>query len=601
MDIILRGSGAVVAVAVVTVIMLSASLPLGLLVLIGVPVMAAGDHAAAQAAAPPPARPARPAGRPRHPGRRHRRGTAVLRGIGGEQVFADRYRVESQRTRGAGVRVASVESLLEERPGAAARPAGRGGDLARRAVRARGRAVGGRTRLLLRVRRLPHRPAAHADRGGRPADQGRRAPRDGSSASCRWSPRSPGPPSSATATCATRSRASWSARAWSPRSPRPRRRRPSPIADRLGRYSDGRVTLGGVPTEDLPTTAPQGARPGRRQRRRAVRRTLRDELDVRGEGDVEAAVHAACAEDIVDAPPAGLDTHVAEAGREFSGGQAAAPAAGPRADRRPGDPDPGRADQRGRRPHRGPHRRTPRQGPRRAGHPGRLHEPARARPGRPRLLRRAREAVAEGTHLRAADRPAPRYRSTVTRRGGPMEPPRSCPVADKARVRAAYARRLMVKYPRQLSAALALHGLAALSGLASRRCWAASSQDVADGAGDVSVSVIAAGHRGFRRRPGGTRPGSRSSRPRAWEVCSPSCGEFVDRVLALPLSTVERARSGILGHPDLPRRRRAVADRPLRRAGDPDRAGHRRVHGRRAVPWSAARSWRCRRCSQGAR
>src|SRR5262249_35048311 len=40
-------------------------------------------------------------------------GLRVLRGIGGEEVFLDRFRVVSQRVRQAGVRVASVQALLD--------------------------------------------------------------------------------------------------------------------------------------------------------------------------------------------------------------------------------------------------------------------------------------------------------------------------------------------------------------------------------------------------------------------------------------------------------------------------------------------------------
>jgi ABC-type multidrug transport system fused ATPase/permease subunit len=50
---------------------------------------------------------------------------------------------------------------------------------------------------------------------------------------------------------------------------------------------------------------------------------LRDELDLRGAGPavLADALHAAAATDIVDALPDGLDTPIADAGREFSGGQ----------------------------------------------------------------------------------------------------------------------------------------------------------------------------------------------------------------------------------------------------------------------------------------
>ena len=40
-------------------------------------------------------------------------GLRVLRGIGGEQVFHDRYRRESQTTRRAGVDVARLQSVLD--------------------------------------------------------------------------------------------------------------------------------------------------------------------------------------------------------------------------------------------------------------------------------------------------------------------------------------------------------------------------------------------------------------------------------------------------------------------------------------------------------
>ena len=40
-------------------------------------------------------------------------GLRVLRGIGGEQIFHDRYRRESQATRQAGVQVARLQSLLD--------------------------------------------------------------------------------------------------------------------------------------------------------------------------------------------------------------------------------------------------------------------------------------------------------------------------------------------------------------------------------------------------------------------------------------------------------------------------------------------------------
>ncbi|MER6578232.1 ABC transporter transmembrane domain-containing protein, partial [Nonomuraea sp. NPDC001023] len=113
MDILLRGTGSVVAIVAVTVILLTTSVPLGLLVLFGVPLMAVAVS---------------PLLKPLHRRQKRQReltgelstraadivaGLRVLRGIGGEQVFAGRYGEESQRVRHAGVGVARVESLLE--------------------------------------------------------------------------------------------------------------------------------------------------------------------------------------------------------------------------------------------------------------------------------------------------------------------------------------------------------------------------------------------------------------------------------------------------------------------------------------------------------
>ncbi|MEJ7757249.1 MAG: ABC transporter ATP-binding protein [Nocardioidaceae bacterium] len=96
------------------------------------------------------------------------------------------------------------------------------------------------------------------------------------------------------------------------------------LADRLGRYAPGDVTLGGVPLDALPRAVVR--------RRIVVNDTatalfsgrLHDTLDVSGRSDpaaVEAAVHTASAEDVIDALPEGLDALVEERGRSFSGGQ----------------------------------------------------------------------------------------------------------------------------------------------------------------------------------------------------------------------------------------------------------------------------------------
>ncbi|ONI71408.1 multidrug ABC transporter permease [Kribbella sp. ALI-6-A] len=113
LEIVARFSGAIVAFVVVAVILLNTSTVLGLVVLIGVPLMlfALG-----------------PMLRPLHQRQSAQReavgelnslgsdivaGLRVLRGIGGEDSFSKRYRAESQRVRGAGVKVAGIQSVLD--------------------------------------------------------------------------------------------------------------------------------------------------------------------------------------------------------------------------------------------------------------------------------------------------------------------------------------------------------------------------------------------------------------------------------------------------------------------------------------------------------
>jgi ABC-type multidrug transport system fused ATPase/permease subunit len=107
-----RGSGAIAALISTALIMLSRSVPLGLIVLIGAPAMTALVGLLL---------------RPLHRRQQAYRaqqgelsaraadivsGLRVLRGIGGEETFSTRYRDESQRLRRTGVHVAGTESYL---------------------------------------------------------------------------------------------------------------------------------------------------------------------------------------------------------------------------------------------------------------------------------------------------------------------------------------------------------------------------------------------------------------------------------------------------------------------------------------------------------
>ncbi|GAA2520124.1 ABC transporter ATP-binding protein [Pilimelia columellifera] len=336
MDITARGSGAVAAIVIVGVLMLSTSVPLGLIVVVGVPVLMAVVGLLI---------------RPLHVRQRAYRaqqaeltgrandivnGLRVLRGIGGEEVFAGRYREQSQQVRVAGMRVARVESLLDSAqvllPGTfvvlvawvGARFALDGeitvGQLIAfyayaafltHPIRHLIEAVDKMTRGHVAARRVvrflsftpdltdPVVPAtrvggqatalAHAD--GELVD-----PETGVTVR----------PGQLTAVVAT--------------DPELAQR----IADRLARYVDSDAALGDVPLARLPLATVRATIMLADNDAHLFAGRLRDQLDPHGladDGQVASAVAAAQAVDIVDALPDGLETVVSARGRDFSGGQ----------------------------------------------------------------------------------------------------------------------------------------------------------------------------------------------------------------------------------------------------------------------------------------
>ncbi|MFF4194708.1 ABC transporter ATP-binding protein [Nonomuraea sp. NPDC001831] len=119
------------------------------------------------------------------------------------------------------------------------------------------------------------------------------------------------------------------------------------------------------------------------------------------------------------------------------------------------------------------------------------------------------------------------------------------PVADRRQVRA-YARRLTLKYPRQLIVALALHGLAAVAGLVVPWQLGSLVQTVQDG-GEVDGLLVAVVIGAFLFLQGLlVRFAVLASARLGEKVLAELREEFVDRVLGLPLSTVERAGAGDL-------------------------------------------------------
>ena len=112
-DVTARLGGGVVAFLAVSVIMLNASLPLGLTVVIGVPAV---GLVLALLLRPLRTRQAvwrEEAGGLTTLGADTVVGLRVLRGIGGEQEFVERYAAQSQRVRAAGVGVATTQSWLD--------------------------------------------------------------------------------------------------------------------------------------------------------------------------------------------------------------------------------------------------------------------------------------------------------------------------------------------------------------------------------------------------------------------------------------------------------------------------------------------------------
>ena len=328
MDVTARFAGAIVSFLLVSVILLNTSVTLGLVVLLGVPALMLLIGPILSPLQRRSAHQRHLMGELANTASDIVSGLRVLRGIGGEQVFHDRYRRESQTTRRAGVEVARLQSVLDALqvflPGVfvvlvvwlGARSAVAGQITAGELV-----AFYGYSAFLM----IPLRTATeYANKliRGRVASQ--RICRVLALKPDHTDPETiaPSPPVGSDLVdvrTGLHVRAGLLAAVVADQPDES-----AALADRLGLCApvvDDDVRLGGVPLSAL-------AR-GEVRERIVVSDTgatffsgrLGDGLDVRRRGGLERALDTASADDIFDAIDDGLDTIVAERGRTFSGGQ----------------------------------------------------------------------------------------------------------------------------------------------------------------------------------------------------------------------------------------------------------------------------------------
>lgn len=326
-DVLGRAAGSVVAFFVVAALLLASSVTLGLIVLIGVPLLllALGPLLTPLQRRNMYARELQ--GELNNRGADIVGGLRVLRGIGGEEVFHRRYVVESQRVRDAGVHVGRLQSVLDAlqillpgvfvvfvvwlgarfalegkiSPGELVAfygyatflmiPLRTATELANKLIRANV-AAGRVVRILSLKPELPEPDRPAEEPPGNSIDD----PQSGFTA---------GEGEFAAIVCDDPAAS-------------------AALADRLGYYVAGDASLDGVRLGDL--------------RRNIVRERvmvnniattlfsgrLRDEIDVSGRHDTDEimrAIHAASAEDVLDSLPERLDAVIDERGRSFSGGQ----------------------------------------------------------------------------------------------------------------------------------------------------------------------------------------------------------------------------------------------------------------------------------------
>ncbi len=347
-DVSARFAGAIVSYVVVAVILLSKSRPLGLVVLIGVPILVSSLSLILRPLQRRQAEQREQSGKLTTLGADTVAGLRVLRGIGGEQQFLRRYQEQSQRVRVVGVHVAGVQASLDAAqvllPGVfvvlvtwlGARFALDGtitpGDLVqfygyaaflvmplRTATEFADRA----TRAYIAARKIIRVLSTEPDTTDATAAAGTNDPNDGANLAAGAKDvvePAHGVPLTDPASNVTINAGQLTAIV----SARPEESRA--LADRLGRFGRTRteVHLDGVAIADLPLATVRRRIVVSEIDPRLFTGSLREELDPHGIHDDEAILSAlmvASGEDVMEALPSGLDSDVEERGRSFSGGQ----------------------------------------------------------------------------------------------------------------------------------------------------------------------------------------------------------------------------------------------------------------------------------------
>lgn len=357
-DVSQRFFGSMVAFVVVGTLLLRIDLTLGLLVLVTVPLLTTSLTVVVRPLQRRQAAQREAEGRLTALGSDTVAGLRVLRGIGGEEQFVDRYRERSQAVRAAGIRVAGLQATLDAAQvllpggfvvlltwlGAHAVLDGRitVGQLVTlygyaaflvlplsTATETLGKAVrsgvaAGRIVHLLRQRPAHGDPPDDADDD--PLEGPRARPRTGSRAATMEDPASglhlPAGAFVALVCSVPDDAARLAYRLARLDEDRPNEDRPDPDDDHPGQLPAPR--LDGVPVDRLPVTTVRRRVLVSEAEPRLFTGTLRSQVDPYRRHDsrsVRQALHVADAHDVLDALPDGLDARVEERGRSLSGGQ----------------------------------------------------------------------------------------------------------------------------------------------------------------------------------------------------------------------------------------------------------------------------------------